>query len=215
MGPQDWIQWLTNEAISNYIVFIAGIIVGIMGRLIAQRLTRKRPSLIRVEKSFQGQLVSIDAEVKDKLQVTYDGRPIDELYQAIFTVNNTGDEPIEDIEITFYLQGFEEHDFLEAVLTNAEEIQKIKVSPLGPDFNAFAIHLPFLNPRRKYEDYLGVTLYAPKPLTVKAVTGKGYGWGTKYVDKAEYIDRVARAIIERTSPIFGFAARLLDVLVKP
>jgi len=214
MGPEDWIQWLTNEAISNYIVFIAGIIVGIIGWLVARRLTRKRPSLIRVEKEFQGQLVSIDDQVKDKLEVTYDEQPINELYQAIFTINNTGDEPIRDIEITFHLEGLEEHDFLEAVLTNPEEIQEIKVSPLGPEFDSFTIGLPFLNPRRKYEDYLGVTLYAPKPLTVKAVTGKGFGWGTKYIDKAEYIDRVARVIIEGTSPLGYLVAKAVDVLVR-
>jgi hypothetical protein len=86
-------------------------------------------------------------------------------------------------------------------VTNPEGIQEIRVSPLGPEFDSFTIGLPFLNPRRKYEDYLGVTLYAPKPLAVKAVTGKGFGWGTKYIDKAEYIDRVARVIIEGTSPL--------------
>jgi len=214
MGPGDWIRWLTNEAVSNYIVFISGIIVGIIGWLVARRLTRKRPSLIRVEKKFQGQLVSIDDQVKDKLQVTYDEQPINKLYQAIFTINNTGDEPIRDIEITFHLEGLEEHDFLEAVLTNPEEIQEIKVSPLGPEFDSFTIGLPFLNPRRKYEDYLGVTLYAPKPLTVKAVTGKGFGWGTKYIDKAEYIDRVARVIIEGTSPLGYLVAKAVDVLVR-
>ena len=214
MGPEDWIEWLTNEAISNYVVFIAGIIVGVIGWLVAQLLTRPRPSLIRVEKMFEGQLVSIDAEVKDKLQVTYNGRPINELYQAIFTVNNTGDEPINDIEITFHIEGLEEHDFLEAVFTNPEEIQEIKISPLGADFDSFTIGLPFLNPRRKYEDYLGVTLYAPKSLKVKAVTGRGYGWGTKYVDKAEYIGHLARVISEGASPVGYLIARAVDILVR-
>lgn len=214
MGP-NWIQWLTNEAISNYIVFIAGVIVGIIGWLIVRRLTRKRPSLIRVEKGFQGQLVSIDDQVKDKLQVMYDERPITGLHQAIFTINNIGDEPIKGIEITFHLEGLEEDDFLEAVLANPEEIQEIKVSPLGPDFDSFTISLPFLNPRSKYEDYLGVTLYAPKPLAIKAVTGKGFGWATKYIDKAEYINRVAEVIIEGTASPFGYlVAKVVDFLIR-
>jgi hypothetical protein len=214
MEPGDWIRWLTNEAVSNYIVFISGIIVGIIGWLIARRLTRKRPSLVRIEKKFQGQLISIDDQVKDKLQITYDEQPINELYQAVFTINNTGDEPIGDIEITFHLEGLEEQDFLEAVLTNPEGIEEIKVSPLGPGFDSFTIGLPFLNPRRKYEDYLGVTLYAPRPLAVKTVTGKGFGWGTKYIDKAEYIDRVTRVIIEGTSPLGYLIAKAVDVLVR-
>jgi len=214
MGSKGWIQWLTNEAISNYIVFIAGIIIGVIGWLIAQRLTKKRPSLVQIEKKFQGQLVDIDSDVKDKLQVIYDGQPINELYQAIFTINNTGDEPIKDIEITFHLDGFEEHDFLEAVLTNSEGVQEIKVSPLGPDFDSFTVGLPFLNPRRKYDDYVGVTLYAPKPLTVKAVTGRGYGWGTKYIDKAEYINRVIKVITDRTSIVGYLVAKVVDFLVR-
>jgi hypothetical protein len=209
-----WDQWLTNEAISNYIVFIAGIIVGVIGWVIARYFTRKRPSLIQVEKKFQGQLISIDDQVKDKLQVIYDGKPITQLYEAIFTINNTGDEPIQDIEITFHFEGFEEHDFLEAVLTNPEEIQEIKVNPLGSDCDSFTIGLPFLNPRRKYEDYLGVTLYAPKPLTVKALTGKGVGWGTKYFDKAKSIDVFTETLIKTTSPFGPLIVKVVDVLFR-
>ena len=214
MGTQNWIEWLKNEAISNYIVFVAGIIVGIISWLIAQRLKRKKPSIIRVEKSFQNELVAIASEVKDRLRVTYDGRPIKELHQAIFTINNAGDEPIRDIDITFHFKGFEEQDFIEAVLTNEEEIQTIEVRPLGPDFSALTIHLPFLNPRKDYDDYLGLTLYAPKPLSVLAVTGKGYGWNTKYIDKTEYLDRLIRVVTEGASPIGYLIAKLVDTFVR-
>lgn len=210
----NWVDWFRNEAISNYIVFAAGVIVGIIGWLVAKRLTRKKPSLIQVEKKFQSELVNIDPEVKDRLRITYDGHPITELHQAIFTINNAGEEPIKDIDITFYFEGLEGQNFLEAVLTNEEEIQRIEVKPLGPDFDSLTIHLPFLNPRKEYEDYLGVTLYAPKPLSIKTVTGKGCGWSTKYIDKTEYIDRLLNVLAEGASPVGYLTAKLVDILVR-
>jgi hypothetical protein len=79
----------------------------------------------------------------------------------------------------------------------------------------FTIQLPFLNPRRDYEDYLGVTLYAPKPLSVKTVTGKGYGWSTKYIDRNEEVKRISRAIIEGTATPFGFlVTRVIDWVLR-
>ena len=211
MGIKDWI---TNEAISNYIVFVAGVIVGVVGWLIARRLTRKKPSIIRVQKEFESELIDIDSKVRDKLQILYDGHPINEFHQAIFTVNNTGEKPIEDVVITFHLEGFEDVDFIEAVLTNREEVQELTVESFESDLDTFTIHLPFLNPRKQYEDYLGVTLYAPKPLSIKAITGKGYGWTTKYVDRNEYIKRVSRAVIEGATPLGSLIAKSVDLFLR-
>jgi hypothetical protein len=216
-GSMGISEWLTNEAVSNYVVFIAGVLLGVIGWLIAQRLRRKKPSIIRVQKEFETKLVDIDSKVRDKLEILYNGRHIDGFHQAVFTVNNMGEEPVEDVVISFHLESFEDVDFMEAVLTNPEEIQELEIESFGSetDLGIFTIQLPFLNPRREYEDYLGVTLYAPKPLSVKAVTGKGYGWGTKYVDKNEVMKRISRALIEGTATPFGFLLiRVVDWILR-
>lgn len=211
MGPKDWITWLTDEAISNYVVFIAGIVVAAVAGLVRHLLVRKRPSIIRVEKKYEARLVNIDDEVKEKLKVTYEGRPIEELYQAIFTVNNRGDEPIKDIDITFHLKGFDQNDFLSPALTDSETAWLLSICRMGPDLRS-TFHLSFLNPRKSHKDYLALTLYARKPLEVTGVTGKGFGWSTEYFDRVKYFDRIARVIIKATSP-FGYGiARAASIL---
>lgn len=210
----DWQNWITNEAISNYIIFLAGLIAASIGWLFVRWLTKKHPSIIRITKRFQSSLVSIDDDVKDKLKITYNGKGVAELYQAIFTVENTGEEPIKDIEINFYFDGFQETDFLEAVLTNAESIQTIEVEGPDTDLNNFTIQIPFLNPRKEYEDYLGITIYAPRTIFVKAVTGKGYGWSTKYVDRVEYVDQMLKVLADGASPVGFIVARIADLIVR-
>jgi hypothetical protein len=140
------------------------------------------------------------------------------LHQAIFTANNIGEKPIENVRLDFFLENLAPDDFLEVILTNAEEVQEIVAGPLGQDFESFAIELPFLNPRKEYEDYLGITIYAPKPLVVKTVTGKGLGWSTKYFDRVAYrrkIETSLAAILARsTSPAIQIAVKVLNLLSR-
>ena len=240
----DWLnqEWINNEAMSNYITFAAGIIFTAIGWMIVRAITRNKPSIIRVEKVFDTSLIDIHPRIRDKLRITYEDRPIEGFHEAIFKIHNTGEKPIEDIELIFAIEELSTVDFLEVVFTNterieeftvlnpskpkedtedslAEHVSKIMVNPLdydpvALDPDAFAIHLPFLNPYKIYEDYLGITLYSPKSIVVKGVVGKGVGWTTKYVDKTVYYEKVLQSLSNAASPVTFLAGKILEVWIR-
>ena len=57
-----------NEAFSNYVLFPAGFISAIILLIIQRILTRNKPSIIRVEKSFESSLIDLDQSIKSKLR---------------------------------------------------------------------------------------------------------------------------------------------------
>lgn len=217
MDWQEWLKqqwWFTNEAASNYITFLAGGLVASIVWVIGRIISKKKPSIIRVEKIFDTSLIDIHPRIRDKLKFTYEDHPIEGFYEVQFMVYNSGEAPIEDIELIFAVEDLSSVNLLEAVFTNVEKVEELKFfSPQKPDLdtvndlpesnqdvivnpldydpvegdpNAFAIYLPFLNPLKVYEDYLGVTLYSTAPIVIKGVVGKGVGWTTKYIDRAVY-----------------------------
>jgi hypothetical protein len=157
-------------------------------------------------------------------------------------ISNTGEKPIENIELIFAIEELNTVDFLEVVFTNTERIQEFTVlnpaesnediednsaeseskimvnsldyDPVALDPDAFAIHLPFLNPYKIYEDYLGITLYSPKPIVVKGVVGKGVGWTTKYVDKTVYYEKVIQSLSNAASPIGYLTGKILEIWIR-
>jgi hypothetical protein len=212
MGIKDW---FTDEVYSRYVIFIATVVAGAVGWLIARVIERRKPSIVQVQKEVERELVNIDSKVRNKLQVVYAGHSIDKLYQAHFTIRNMGEEPIEDVEIRFQLEDYDDMKFIETVLTSPDGIQTYVVEPTSDDVGRITIVSPFLNPCKVHGDYLGVTLYAPKPLCIQCVTGRGFGWSAKYFDRNEYIELLSevlgRVSMSLGSPIFdmaGFLARL-------
>lgn len=238
----EWPTWLNNEAISNYVTFFIGVLVTIVGGAIARRINRKKPSIIHVTKQFESSLLDIHPRLRGKLKITYDNLPIDSFHEVRFMIQNLGDSPIEDIRLVFAIDGLSDISFLEVVFCNVESIEEYTVlnppdagegatveaseaqqdiqidpteyDPVALDPDAFPVYLPFLNPRKIYEDYLGVTLYSPKPLKIKGVVGKGVGWTTKYVDRTSYHKLTLRVMTKVASPIAYLAGRLIRLLVK-
>lgn len=208
----SWKEWLFTEAGAAYVAIAFGLIGSIVTLFVQKFLTRKKPSIVQVEKSYEGTLISIDAEVKNKLRISYEDHPIEALHQAMFTISNIGEEPLEDIELYFFFEGLTQDDFLEVVMVNPREMQKLPARPLGSEFEYFGLTLGFLNPRKGYEDYVGVTFYAPKPLTIKSITGGGFGWSTKYVDKAASMNKAMETFINSTSPVANLILRVVRFL---
>jgi hypothetical protein len=239
----DWLTWLKNEAISNYLTFLLGVLVTVVGGAISKIINRKKPSIIQVAKLFESSLIDIHPRIREKLTITYDDLPIDSFHEVQFMIQNLGNSPIEDIRLVFAIDGLGDISFLEVVFSSVERIEEFTVfspsdtgegtrveasevqqgiqidpteyyDPVALDPDAFSVYLPFLNPRKVYEDYLGVTIYAPKPLKVKGVVGKGIGWTTKYVDTASYYESAVRVLTNVASPIGYLAGRLIRLLVK-
>jgi len=244
MNWLEWLkqEWFKSEAISNYITCAASVFLALIGWVIVRIISRNRPSIIRVEKILETSLIDIHPRIKDELKFTYKDQPIDGFHEITFMIRNTGERPIEDIELIFAIEGLSSFDFLEVVFTSTERIEEFTVfNPLKPesdataglsesvprvitdpleydpvalDPDAFTIYLPFLNPYKVYEDYLGVTIYASRPMVVKGVIGKGVGWTVKYVDKTVYYKKVINALGNTAPPIAYLTGKILDILIR-
>jgi hypothetical protein len=234
---------LLEEAISNYIVGIIAVATGAIGWIFSRIVNRRKPSIIQVAKLFESSLIDVHPRIREKLAITYDNLPIDGFHEVRFMIQNLGNIPIENVRLVFAIDGLSDISFLEVVFSSVESIEEFTVlnpsdtgegatveasevqqdiqidptkyyDPVALDPDAFSVYLPFLNPRKVYEDYLGITLYAPKPLKVKGVVGKGLGWTTKYVDATSYYESYTCMLTKVASPIGYLAGRLTRLLVK-
>jgi hypothetical protein len=57
-------DWLMSEIFSNYLIFILGLIVGLITEVVRARLQKQKPSIIQVEKERDTSLISISPDVR-------------------------------------------------------------------------------------------------------------------------------------------------------
>jgi len=77
----DWKELLTNEAISNYLVFGAGLLVGLLLHF-GRKFVRK-PAVVRLEKQKEDSLIKLSSDAKERLKVTYKDEPVNEFHLLI------------------------------------------------------------------------------------------------------------------------------------
>ena len=112
--------------------------------------------------------------------------------RAEYTV--TPSKFVQNAEAQILEQSPEQEPMLELMILDQNEA----VLELGYNGNpnVLALHLPYLNPWEKYEDYLGVTMFTPKRLIVEDIVGKGVGWRTKYIDRTGYHRTLMKALVK-------------------
>ena len=175
------LSWLNTEPGVGWIVGVGGTVLS----LVIWWNSNKRPSIILIKRVSQQSLISVNPKIRGKLSITYEDQPIDDLYETVFEVSNTGQKPVMDVAIRFLFEGLGSADFLEVVLTSREGTHDWAISSPDSKHDSLTLEIPFLNPRKQHGHYLSVITYAPKPVTVTKVTGTGPGWSTRYADKAE------------------------------
>ena len=109
-------DWLMNETYSNYLIFLLGLIIGLITEVVRARLQKQKPSIIQVEKERDTSLISISPDVRSQLEVTYSGKEskkINELHQITLVITNTGDNPIQNIEFRILLSDTDTDDLLD------------------------------------------------------------------------------------------------------
>lgn len=200
------INWLTNEAISNYIVFIMGLIVGLLAKIITAYLQKRKPSIIEVQKEKETSLISVSPEARKRLQISYSEpysqkkpRLIDELQQITLRVVNKGEQPIQNIEIGIVLENTDPDDFLDKIVEdplwdNRDSKCELHYTPDG-DLEIW-ICTSFINPYREHNDVIRVQIYSSKEINIKTVVGGGLGWSAKYFDKIAYDAKVTQTIVQ-------------------
>lgn len=198
-------NWLTNEAISNYIVFVVGVIVALIGFAIRSLIQKNKPSVVMIEKEKETSLLDIAPEARGLLQVTYNNDPISEFYETTYTIFNSGESPLENIELGLVLGELAPEDTVTFTL-DAPTAGPNREVEIGMQSHIVALKIPFLNPRKQHNDYVQARLYSSKPIADTQVTGGGVGWSVMYRDRVAY-----KATIER---IIGESSSLIEVLAR-
>ncbi|MEQ8996723.1 MAG: hypothetical protein RID53_09510 [Coleofasciculus sp. B1-GNL1-01] len=178
-------QLFLNEAFSNYVVFLAGIFIGIVGWAIVNYLSRKKPQIIGVNKVTESSLLEIDRQIEKDIKVEYRGKSINSLYQTSFHIFNRGDVTIDNINLQIYIEDtnlsnnviyYWVADQCDKQLKNASSLLK----------DGIEIKIDFLNPLKLYKEKIIVNIYSSQPLKTKDARGRGKGWGVEYFDQIKY-----------------------------
>ncbi len=90
-----------TEAIVDNIISIIGIILAFIFAYFLFIIKEKRviPKL-EYEKILSFSLVSMDKRIRDRIKITYDGQPVNNIFSFRFRIRNVGKAPIREIPIT-------------------------------------------------------------------------------------------------------------------
>lgn len=208
-----------NEAFSNYVVFGLGIVVGIIGWLFVNFLSRTRPQIIEVVKKEQVSLLKIDSQVEKDIKLEYKSKVVDSLYRTSLNLFNRGEEKVDDFTLTVFTDTQDLQDkILEKLILDSSENEVQDAIVLLSDKN-IEIKIKFLNPFKKYRDQLTLYIFSSTPIRVKDVKGRGPGWGVAYFDQVKYEKDLEDSFSEAFSGgwysfVSGFAQVLTVVLMR-
>jgi hypothetical protein len=185
-------DFLTVEAISNYITFALGIIFGILGWLFVRWLGRKKPRIVRVAKVREISLLEVDSAIKDEVSIAYKGNSIESLYLNEFVIQNSSDETIDDVEIVIHFDnsGIIEVHKEDPILKRNSMITK---SNAGDELQ---IIVPYINEEKLYKDLISITVFSLNPLRPIEVTGGGRGWSVSFFDRIQLTTDIANELTD-------------------
>jgi hypothetical protein len=193
-SSRNLVQLLLNDAFSNYVVFFLGILFGIIGWKILNYISRKKPQIIEVVHKEQVSLLKIDSQVERDIKVEYKGKSIASLQRTSFSLFNKGEEKIENITLTIYIDDLDlQQNVLNWLIldSNQSETTDANASIIG---QGLQININFLNPFKAYKDELTLHIFSSRPLKVNDAKGRGLGWGVTYFDQIEFQHDVNRNI---------------------
>lgn len=177
-------QLFTSEAISNYVVFALGILVGIIGWAVSRYLNRKRPREIRLLRVEEKSLLEIPQELQKKVIVKYGDRQTSSIYTTKFEIYNASENMIENID---FIVNFNEAKILDSVINDTIK-NRTKDTPGSTHRIYFEtngnlrVELPYMNSKRLYDDIVTVEILTEEKLAVTDFQGGGRDWRGTYVD---------------------------------
>jgi hypothetical protein len=168
---------LLNEAVSNYVVFALGIVVGVIGWLIVNFISQKKPQIIEVIKKEQVSLLKIDSQVEKDIKLEYKGHLITSLHRTALSLFNKGEETSNDLTFTIQTDTPDlQNEILDKVIVDASE-NEVKDASILLSGKNFEITIKFLNPFKRYRDQLTLYIFSSNPLKIKDAKGRGSRMG--------------------------------------
>jgi hypothetical protein len=212
-------DWITNDAISNYVVFFLGLIAGLILEVVRSRLQKQKPSIVEVQREKETSLISISPEARQRLQITYSQKKsmsIDELRQITLGLINKGDQPVQNIEVGVIFENASSDNLLEIIIddpnwNSRDSKSELRYTPEG--YLGVWISTSFMNPYKEYSDTLKVQIYSSEEVTINNIVGSGLGWSAKYFDKVSYNAQLA-STVSKFDSFFSAGSILLKLFSR-
>lgn len=219
----NWSELLKNEAISNYIVFALGILVGVFGWAITQYLSRKKPQVIEVVKIDEISVLEVNSNVKQDIKIEYKGNSVQSLYRTAYHIFNRGEQTIDSIKLEIEIEDQSQNNLLYSVIIDdsgkpfpGATTSNVQVVTTGK--KEIVVNLDFLNPYSGHKEKVILDVYSSSPFQTLTATGRGRGWSVKYVDQIKYSESIdiiiSSLIVEMPLGKFIGATRLLETIIS-
>jgi hypothetical protein len=191
----NWPEFFKNEAISNYIVFILGIFVGILGWLVAQYISRKKPQIVDIVRIEEESVLEIDSNIKQDIVIEYKGSPVNSLYRTEYRILNRGESVIDSVQVGIQVDTQQISDILYCIVL--DDLGKVlsgataSNTPGPAGKQEIQVNLDFLNPYSGYKERVVLDVYSSQPFQTLSASGRGRGWTVKYLDQIQYNDDIS------------------------
>lgn len=197
-----WEDLISNEALSNYVVFLLGLVAA--GSISLARRLWKKGDLVEVERQATASLLELSDRARERLEITYEGRSIDSFHETQFSLPSRASKVIEDIELKLELDPARRQDLYEISVedplggTGRPPVSVECVVEEG-DSHHLHINISFLNLYREHKDEVAIRVYAPFEVTAVRAYGGGRGWSARYIDRVAYNERLETLVRESSS----------------
>jgi hypothetical protein len=168
-AANGWSQWFYTNAPAAWI----SAVVATVGFVLVLR-SRKKPKRVVVREVEKSSLVRIWPSVRDKIHMTFNGHPVQNLGQIDLEILNEGSEVIS-------------HPGFEVSLADGSTILDVLLTPIDPhataqvNANRVVIVLPYLNPYAEHKQVVKLSILVDGDTEHVAVSGDGVGWSTRRV----------------------------------
>jgi len=213
----DWSKFFTPEAVAAYITFIGTIIITSIGWIVANRLSKKKPNIIRVSRESATSLLEIPVGLRKNIKVTYKSDEVPSIYQTQFEIINIGEDVVEGVSFSIHYSDGNAFDVIIEDPLGASRQSEYKL-----DGNEAKITLSYINPYSSLKDRVKVTVLSDREIKNLMCTGGGKSWKTDYVNmlglRLNYATLLARVdprnpkwVYEYISASFELFTRLLKI----
>lgn len=182
-----WI-WLFSDAGAGWVFGIISTSV-----LIVSFFRRAKPQRIIFRDTNLATLVSVRRTAKEKISISFDGKPVKNLSQFESEIYNEGVDVIKDVVIDLFLP--EDTRLLDFSY-------RMEAGDLGVSWesveNKIVLHIPYLNPYKVHGQKLDLSLIVDGDLEKMKIQGSGEGWSIRrlpVLSLAQYEKRLFRVMV--------------------
>jgi hypothetical protein len=209
----DWSQLFTPDTTAVYITFIGTVLVTSIGWIVANRLSKKKPNVIRVSRNSATSLLEIPVKIRNNIRVTYNNNEVPAVFQTQFEIHNLGEDVLENISFSIRHEKGKVFDVIIEDPLSSSRQSNFKIDDLD-----VRIKLAFINPYSTLKDVIKVTVLSEEEITDLTCAGGGKAWRTDYVDvlelKTNYVNLMAKANPRNPIWIYEYFSSSINVLTK-